>query len=319
MRLGLFLELHQIDRSLGHAKFPNLKNFDSCIVVLFCYMETAEIHGFDELPMMKNSTFLPEGRQQLAALVRGAGDVIAIDDAVRILETDRSLAAKTLARWTKQGWLRRVSHGHYVPVSLDSLTSEHVLDDPWVLVPALFAPAYVGGRSAAVHWDLTEQLFNDIVVLTTRAIRAKTEIRHGAVFTLKHIKPGKLFGTKTIWRGHSKVQVSDVHRTVIDMLDDPMIGGGIQQVSDCFAEYLRRSDRDDDALIEYATKLGNGAVFKRLGFLSEAQPNAERLSATCLTHLTKGNAKLDPALDCSRLVSRWNLWVPDFWIARARP
>lgn len=282
-------------------------------------MMTAEIRYFDELQMIEDSPILPEGRQQLAALVRAAGDVIAIDDAVRILDTDRSLAAKTLARWTKQGWLRRVSHGHYVPVSLDSLTSEHVLDDPWVLVPALFAPAYVGGRSAAVHWDLTEQLFIDIVVLTTRGIRAKTQIRHGATFTLKHIQPSKLFGTKTVWRGHSKVPVSDVHRTIVDMLDDPVIGGGIQQVADCFAEYLRRSDRNDDTLIDYATKLGNGAVFKRLGFLSEAQPDTERLSEACLAHLTKGNAKLDPALDCPRLISRWNLWVPDFWIARARP
>lgn len=270
--------------------------------------------------MIENtSASLPEGRQQLANLVREAGDVIGIDDAVRVLDTNRALAAKTLARWTKQGWLRRVSHGHYVPASLDSLTSEHVLDDPWVLVPALFEPGYVGGRSAAEHWDLTEQIFNDIVVLTTRAIRAKSEIRHGAAFTLKHIKPSKLFGTKAVWRGHSKVLVSDVHRTLIDMLDDPLIGGGIQQVADCFAAFLRRGDRSDDQLIAYADRLGNGAVFKRLGFLSEAQPNAERIAAACLARLTKGNAKLDPALDCPRLVSRWNLWIPDFWLARTRP
>src|ERR1035437_8835384 len=99
-------------------------------------------------------TALPEGRQRLTALVSGAGDTICVDDAVRLLNLDRTTAAKFLARWTLQGWLRRVGRGVYVPVSLDSLSSEHVLDDPWILVPALFFPGYVGGRTAAEFWDL---------------------------------------------------------------------------------------------------------------------------------------------------------------------
>ena len=262
---------------------------------------------------------IPEGRKRLVALMRDAGDVIHVNDAARVLELDRSAAAKTLARWTVQGWLRRVSHGAYVPVALDSLQSEHVLDDPWVLVPALFAPAYIGGRTAAEFWDLTEQIFNDVVVFTSRVIREKSQKRHGVVFTLKHIDAAKLFGTKPIWRSHSRVPVSDVHRTMIDMIDDPMIGGGIQHVADCLASYLRRDDRDDNKLVAYAEQLGNGAVFKRLGFLVENDPPAAPLMAACLARITKGNAKLDPALDCPRLISRWKLLVPSFWTPAVRP
>lgn len=283
-----------------------------------CYIVSAIFYHFSELEHLDNTTQIPHGRRQLGELIRAAGDVIDIDDATRVLAIGRVQAAQTLARWTKQGWLRRVAHGHYVPASLDSLASDHVLDDPWVLVPALYAPAYIGGRSAAHHWDLTEQLFNDVVVLTTRSLRTKTEQRHGASFSLKHIQPSKLFGTKPVWRGHSKVQVSDVHKTIIDILDDPHIGGGIQQVADCYEEYLRRADRNDDQLLEYADRLGNGAVFKRLGFLSEAHPIANSIANACKAHLTKGNAKLDPALDSARLVSRWNLWVPEYWRAKVR-
>ena len=46
--------------------------------------------------------------------------------------------------------------------SSEFLDSEQVVQDPWILVPALFAPAYIGGRTAAEHWDLTEQIFRDI-------------------------------------------------------------------------------------------------------------------------------------------------------------
>ncbi len=264
------------------------------------------------------SPTLPEGRKRLAALLRGAGDVISVEKAARLLDLDRATAAKTLARWTNQGWLRRVGHGTYVPASLDTLESEHVLEDPWVLVPALFAPAYIGGHTAAEHWDLTEQIFNAIVVMTARPIRQRSQRHHGVTFSLTHVGEAKLFGTKAIWRAHTKVLVSDVHRTIIDMLDTPAIGGGIRQVADCLAVYLRSRDRDDNQLIAYAERLGNGAVFKRLGFLVDGDPANESLAAMCGSRLTKGNAKLDPALDCPRLASHWRLWIPPAWTASAR-
>ena len=260
-----------------------------------------------------SSSSLPEGRQRLTALVGGAGDVIRVDDAVRLLHLDRSAAAKTLARWTEQGWLRRVRRGAYVPVTLDTLDSQHVLDDPWVLVPSLFSPGYVGGRTAAEYWDMTEQIFNDVVVMTTRPVRQKSQQRHGVTFTLKHIDKTRLFGTKPVWRGKSKTLVSDVHRTIVDMLADPAIGGGIQHVSDCFSAYLKRADRDDAQLLDYADRLANGAVLKRLGFLAQIDPNGTTLVAPCLERLTKGNAKLDPSLLCPRLATRWRLWVPTLW------
>ena len=101
----------------------------------------------DYTDTMRNQ--LPSGRRKLVAVVRAAGDVIRIDDVVTTLSVGRSEAAKLLARWTSQGWLRRVGRGAYVAAPLDSLDSEHVLEDPWILIPALFAPAYIGGRTAA--------------------------------------------------------------------------------------------------------------------------------------------------------------------------
>ncbi len=185
-----------------------------------------------------------------------------------------------------------------------------------MLVPPLFKPAYIGGRTAAEHWDLTEQIFLDIVVMTARTVRARKQQRHGANFTLKHVQRSTIFGTKTVWRGRTQIAVSDVHRTVIDMLNDPEIGGGIQHVANCVATYYDCKEWDDGKLIAYAERLGNGAVFKRLGFLAERGSGSTTLIEACLARLTQGNAKLDPVLSCRRLVSRWRLLVPESW-ARA--
>lgn len=256
---------------------------------------------------------LPAGRRKLTAVIRAANDVIEIDDVVATLTTGRLEASKLLSRWAGQGWLRRVGRGAYVPVPLDSLGSQHVLEDPWVLVPALYAPGYIGGWTAGEYWDLTEQLFRDIIIMTAQPVREKRQVRHGARFRLYHIQERKIFGVRPVWCGRSKVLLSDVHRTVIDMLDNPVLGGGIQHVSDCLAAYLARSDRSDETLIAYAEKLGNGAVFKRLGFLAGQRSDASHLIDVCRARLTAGNAKLDPTLRCSRLISKWRLWVPPTW------
>jgi predicted transcriptional regulator of viral defense system len=278
------------------------------------YILSVLIHNYRELSHMPENLRLPQGRAQLVQVLAASGDVIHISDVTRALAISRIDAAKRLARWREQGWLSRVGSGAYVPASIDTLGSERVLDDAWVLVPALFAPAYIGGRTAAEHWDLTEQIFKDVVVITGQAIREKRQERQGFQFTLKHINVSKIFGTKPIWRHHTKVPISDVHRTILDMLDDPALGGGIQQVSDCLNSYLKRADHNDQKLIEYGERLRNGAVFKRLGFLAERSQGGAKLAELCSARLTAGNAKLDPALPCSRLVSKWRLLIPQTWI-----
>ena len=260
------------------------------------------------------SDAVPRSRARLAKVINAAGEVVRIEDVAETLDLTRIQAAKLLSRWAGQGWLRRVGPGAYVPVPLELLDSEQVLQDPWILVPELFAPAYIGGWSAAEYWELTEQIFRDIFVFTARPVRKKEVVVQNARFALKHIGEAELFGTKAVWRGRTRVAVSDVHRTIVDMLDDPAVGAGIQHVSDCFTQYLRRDDCDVGTLIEWADRLGNGAVYKRLGFLAERRSGGEPFAEAAKARLTAGHAKLDPAIDCPNLVTRWRLRVPSSWI-----
>jgi predicted transcriptional regulator of viral defense system len=257
-------------------------------------------------------------RARLAAVLSQAQQLVRAEDVMTALSVDRTTAGKTLARWHAQRWLQRVGHGLYAPIPLDARATEQVLEDPWVLVPPLFDAAYIGGWTAAEHWDLTEQLFRSIFVFTTKAIRVRKHDVHGITFVLRHIPPQALFGTRSVWRGQAKVQVSDIHRTIVDMFADPAVGGGIRHVADCFTAYLKHKDANPETLIQYAEKLGNGAVFKRMGFLAETLPDQEELAEACRARLTQGNAKLDPGLPSPRLVRAWRLWIPETWLETRR-
>lgn len=82
----------------------------------------------------------------------------------------------------------------------------------------------------------------------------------------------------------------------------------------CLAAYLETPERDLEKLVGYGDRLGNGAVFKRLGFLLSRRPDAPPAAvAACRSRLKSGNVKLDPALACAQLVTRWKLWVPKPW------
>lgn len=111
------------------------------------------------------------GRERLARVLREGGELVTVEDAVRALGTDRRRAAKLLARWTEQGWLQRIRREVYVPIPMEALSGDQPLEDPWVLVPQLFEPGYVGGWSAAEHWGLTEQIFHEVCVFTVRPVR----------------------------------------------------------------------------------------------------------------------------------------------------
>lgn len=257
---------------------------------------------------------LPKGRAQLGQVLQNAGELISVEDVTTALQIDRRQATKLLARWNAQGWINRLRRGVYAPVPLASIGQSQVLDDPWVIVPTLFGRGYIGGWTAAEHWGLTEQIFRSVCVLTTRAVRGKEQNIQGVDFFLKQIPPRAIFGTKPLWRGKIKVEISNPAKTIVDMLDDPTIGGGIRHVADCLDRYVNENKGTAEELISIAERLGNGAVFKRLGFLAERRGGPEKLIVECHKRLSTGIAKLDPAVASRRLVKRWRVWVPRSWM-----
>lgn len=253
-------------------------------------------------------------RKRLAAITRRTKGTVSVPQAAEILGLPADKAAKLLARWAAQGWLSRARQGLYVPVPLEASTPDVALEDPWILAERLYAPCYIGGWTAAEYWGLTEQVFRTVVVLTTRKPRDRRPKIKETDYLLRTIPAKAIFGTKPVWRGQVKINVADPTRTILDMLNDPALGGGLRPVVDVFRNYLNADQKDTKLLIEYADRLGNGAVFKRLGFVLERiAPKEDQLIRACRTRLTKGNAKLDPSLPADSLVSAWRLWVPANW------
>jgi predicted transcriptional regulator of viral defense system len=279
----------------------------------------AEIQQMNELlrfeSIMQTLTGLGKvDRERIASIIRGTKGTISVTEAAEILRVSATDAGKMLARWSKKGWFSRVKRGLYIPVPLESRTTDVPLEDPWLIAERLYNPCYIGGWSAAEHWDLTEQIFRTVVVMTTQKPRDRSPRIKGTSFMLRTISDKARFGLKSVWRGRVRISVSDPTRTIVDMLDDPRLGGGIRSTVDILSSYLHSEDKNLELFVQYTQRLGNGAVFKRLGFLLETLAPGEVNSINkCRTNLTTGNAKLDQQLTADKLITRWRLWVPEGW------
>ncbi len=250
-------------------------------------------------------------RAQLSIVLKAKSSVITPGAAAQALKIEQNKAAQLLARWNKKGWLSRVKRGVYIPVPLQSQTSEVMADEPWVLAKALFSPCYVGGWSAAEHWDLTEQIFSSTMVFTTKKVDERELDLNGAKFTVKTIKQERLFGTKTEWLQNQKVEVSDPTRTIVDAFNDPATVGGIRMAIDMLERYMRSSHKNIDLLFDYSLKMKNTAIFKRLGFVfSQNWPSETRSIEKFRRAIKSGYSQLDPAVPGKSLVTLWGLFVP---------
>lgn len=252
-----------------------------------------------------------ENRRLLDKLHRETTGPFSVSVAAKIFRLDQYSTAHLLAYWASRGWLSRIRRGLYITVPLGARSPSGRREDPWIVAATLFEPGYVGGWTACEHWGLTEQIFSEIVVFTARRVRIRKQLIQDTKFVLKVILKERLFGTVNVWRQQIKVQVSDPSRTVVDILSDPKIGGGIRHVAQVVKEYFSSEYRDDGKLKNYISQLKNRTIPKRLGYLLEIfQIHAPELMQYCKTNISAGYSKLDPTVKTKgKLLRRWNLEV----------
>ena len=251
-------------------------------------------------------------RRLLATLHRNVAGPFSVKEAAETLLLSIPRTHKLLSYLAERGWLVRLQRGLYTVVPLEATEPGKWVEDPWVVAAGLYGPSsYIGGWSASEHWHLTEQLFRETVVITSRRVRNTATVIQGFTFCLKRVKEDKLFGIRTVWRGRTKVGVSDPSRTLADLLSDPSLGGGIRHIADVLETYFLGEHLDEPLLLDYVERLGNRTAFKRLGYLVETlELDAPRVLRHCRDSMSLGVSLLDPSLpDKGPSLRKWNLRV----------
>jgi predicted transcriptional regulator of viral defense system len=257
--------------------------------------------------MVTSAGISGSGRAELTTVLEGGRRFVTSEDAAEALNLDGDAAAKKLARWAQNGWLRRVRRGLYLAVPADAAEPAAWSEDPLVIASQVW-PCYFTGWTAASEWSLTDQVFRTTVLKTTNRVRAS------AIRLLDHdylvsSATDMTWGLKSQWRSEYRLRFADPARTVVEILDTPRFGGGIRHCAEILSTYL--DDHDPELLIRYADQLGNRTVFKRLGYIVEGlRIHLPELLDQCRGRVSKGVSVLDPdGPDVGRTAAHWGLRI----------
>lgn len=278
-----------------------VNNDSICHSIELSYMKKQELAGLST-----------QEREIISSFTANEQVTIGPDDVIAIHPCPRGTANQILSRMARKGWLQRLKHGVYAVVPLSSSIPKPVVEDAWPLAMDIFRPAFISGWSAAEHWDLTEQIFNSVSVVTMAYQRKAIHVVGSIRFRTRTLPEERFFGKKAVWFGSKAVEIADPSRMVLDILDLPRFGGGGRHTIDVIRQYWHSEMCNPDLLFDYAMRYKRGSVLKRLGFLAEEfnAPVSEEWIQSCRKNLSKGISSLDPDGPATgKIVSKWNLRI----------
>jgi len=188
--------------------------------------------------------------------------IFTIDEAEEAFDVDRASLRVILSRLEDGGWIERVERGKYMVIPLTARKGEFTLNE-FVIGSELVEPYAVSYWSALNYHGLTEQIPGTVFLQTTSR-KKRRELRvFGVRYKIVKVVESKFFGVEKVWIDDVAVNITDEEKTIVDCLDHPEYCGGVIEV----AKALRNGAFDGDRLSEYARRIGNSGVVRRLGYL----------------------------------------------------
>jgi predicted transcriptional regulator of viral defense system len=256
----------------------------------------------------QTKTLGPRAAQLVTELNERRRSTFTLADVGSITGLSAASARSLVHKAQRRGLVTRLKPGLYnlVPFELGRAT-EHV-DSPYLIARELAgaAPCFLShGTAFELHRMVTQPNFT-IHVSCTRRVRPQTA--GGYDFRFTHITAEQDFGVVKHWIDKERfVMISDMERTIIDGLRHPEYVGGITEVAKGL--WMKRDVLKVERLVEYAQRLGVGAVVRRLGYLLEHYSLADAAMLDSLrATLSATYQRLDPLLPAEGVfISRWRL------------
>ncbi len=271
--------------------------------------------------MTKRSYAQSDGLALLQEIMSQAGPIFTINEARTVAEDAGISTAQVpllLHRLATGAWIARLKQGVYI---LQTPLLSHDTH-PYAIAQALLDPMAISHWSALAHHGLTTQIPPVIQASTPRSVvtpqtrKGKTYKPRGypvwQVLDLEvefiHVKESHYFGHRHEWvdRWH-RVPITDLERTVLDMIAHPRVFGTLQAGLETTEEHLLRLDIKK--LIAYGLRYNVGAVIKRLGWILAALGVSEELLMPLEDYPTKSYSLLDiTGPQTGKAIARWKLY-----------
>lgn len=244
----------------------------------------------------------------LSSLAEKKKRLFGLKDVMDELECSYNYAKVIASRLAKKKWLIPIEKGRYLIVPLEAGKESIYTEHEFIIASKLVQPYYIAYWSAMNYHGMTEQVPFTVFVATIKR-RNKKEI-HGVKYEFITLTKNKFFGFSAVNIAGEAVNISDREKTIIDALDHPEYCGGISEAAK--ALWSARQKIDFRKLVDYAEKMKNRGIFKRLGYLLQKLEIKipDELNKKVKENISKGYAALDTVVKRKgKHNSEWRLLV----------
>jgi len=214
---------------------------------------------------------------------------------------------KNLLDWlVRKKWLLKIKNGTYLitPLEAGEKGAANYTLHSFIIASVLVEPYYIAYGSALNYHGLTDQTPSTVYIATTKPRNSKTILN--TKFRFVTIPPHKMFAIEETTVENRKTKISSIEKTLIDCLDHPEHCGGIEEVAK--ALFFAKNEIDQTKLVQFAQKLGNKTVLKRLGYLSETICLETALELLLRLPLSAGYSLLDCSVKTrGPIIEKWKL------------
>lgn len=235
--------------------------------------------------------------------------IFTLDDAARVLAAPRRIVSNLLGKAERRGIVTRLRRGTYTLVPFELGSETVYAGNPLVVASKLMGhrPHYLShGTALAIHGMTTQPRI--VVTVSSVDPPARKIDAQGSEIRVVSIPADEIFGVAAHWvDGRDKVPVSDRERTIIDCLRRPELCGGYIEAD--AGSWMVRDRIDAAKLVDYAIRLGVGAVIRRVGYLLDScRIGTDTDRGKLAAHLTKTYHLLDPSMPAQgRYDAGWHL------------
>lgn len=208
--------------------------------------------------------------------------VFSVKDAHLLTGMPRERCYQVLSQMKQKGTVSEIEGGKYVstipsPPDILSIASN------------VIHPSYISFWSALSFHGFTEQLPRMVFIATTKRKRAIAYEDTQMKFIT--ISPSRFFGYTRL---EGDVTMADKEKSLVDSLLLPRYAGGIHEFAKCLSNAWKEIRAK--ALVDYASRMGNRSLIKRLGYLIDTLklPIDAALTQRLRDELGKGYSLLDP-------------------------
>ena len=203
----------------------------------------------------------PLEAELIFTLERKGITVFTVDDARDLLDASDETLWKVLHKLTRKGRVQRIKRGIYTLVPAKAGYQPKWTEQVYTFLEDILHEYYVGYWTAMSHWNMTEQTPRTVFVATTQRNRNFT-YNDAVPIHFVTLNPRKLYGWVYAAAGGHRFRVSNPEKTVVDSMDLPQHAGGVTEAAKTLSY-----DLDWGKVLEYADRLGNRTVHKRLGYI----------------------------------------------------